>query len=261
MNNNNTKFNKINKLLLFIDVIIICLSLISAWLIRSRFEFFYYGFQKFTILFPWVLLSRLFCHYFFGIYSFSNVSLNNRDLFRLIKYNLIPSIILLVMRLIEPIDDMLRMPFSMIAMEYIFTVIGYIFFRLFLNTLKLDKYSTEGYHRRVILWGEVRDLDVKVNMGKLLSEQNVEILGIINANPLYWNTEYRDIRIFGNEDEIVTLSAANKEISTLVFMNNFELTKRQKKKIFDQIKSLNMDFGLITNNVYETKSWAWFEKI
>ena len=253
----NKVLSKSGKILFILDTMIIVIALFSAWLIRAQFEYFLYGMKKFIFLFPWVLFSRLFFHFFFELYSFNPVSLNNRDIMRIFKYNILPSIILLALRFFPGQNELIKMPLSMIAMEYIFSTVGFLVLRLMFHSKNIKKDRPRGYCRRLILWGEVREIEEKLNFDILFEEQNIEIVGILNDNPLYWNTEYKNIRVYGSADEIVVISAADDRVSGVVVLASCELTKKQKKNIKENLERFHMEFGCIENNRFIQKPVDW----
>ena len=256
----NSKDSIKGRIFILFDILIICLSLLISWLIRSQFEYFFYGISKFIFLFPWVLFSRLFFHFFFEIYSFSFATLRNNDISRIFKYNVITSLILLFFRIIRPGSDLLIMPYSMIAMEYLFSTFGFIVIRLFFYSKRNNLNKVNGYRRKIILWSEVYDIKNYINIGVLSKKYNVDIVGIINSNPLDWNNDYRNIRVFGDEKEIINISADDDTVSTIAIFSKSELTKSQKKSIIETGQKLHMDFAVIDNDLLKMKSFEWIDE-
>lgn len=248
------------KIIIVFDVIVICLALISSWLIRSQFNLFYYNIPIFSILFPWVLFSRILSQYLFGFYSLSISHLNNHDIFRVFKYNLLPSLVLVILRFISG-REQLQMPLSMIAMEYLFTTSGSLFVRLLFYNFTIKKTIPEGYKRKAILWAEVKDFREQLNLYQLRDKYNIDIKGIINDNPLFWNSSVSGIRVYGNESELPVISASDENISTVLFLNDTILNKRTKRNLMTYISSLRMEVGIISNEKFEIKSNDWIMTI
>lgn len=237
------------------DIIIISFSLMISWSIRSNFNFFFYQLQEFVFLFPWVIISRIILNIFFGIYTFSPSSLNNKDIKSIIEYNIVPTLMLLIFRILNFKNELLIMPISMIAMEYVFSTIGFIILRIILNATAVKRLEVIGYVRRIVLWAEIYELEKLINFDAI--EPNLKIEGIINQNPLFWNTDYGSIRVYGDEKELYTILSADDRISSIVFTEEMSLNKKQKKNIIEIVEKLNLDIGLIKENKFYLKTKKW----
>ncbi len=248
---NGFRISPTGRLFILFDILIIVGSLMGAWLVRSQFKWFLYDLSDFIFLFPWVLFTRFITHLFFGVYSINVVALNTRDIARIFKYNALPTVVLLVLRLAVVDYELLRMPFSMIAMEYLFTTCGFLVLRLVMHGryLKRDVHLI-GYRKRLLLWAEVDEISRGLDTRELSHNQNIEIVGILNANPLFWNTEYNNIRIFGDEKEMIKLSAADEHIAGIAFLNPKNVTKKQRAAITKMVSELYMETGRISGNKY-----------
>ena len=254
------KINSLNRVLLIaFDLLIIVFSLFAAWVIRSQFNFFVYDIRKFSYLFPWVIITRTLCHLFFELYSFSLNAFGSRDISRILKFNLLPTALLLFLRFFPKVPNTLSMPLSMIVMEYLFSTAGFIIIRLFFHSRSIKTDKVSGYIRRIILWAEVAELKEIIDLN-MLEKNGIEVKGILNANPLFWNTEYNGIRIYGGAGELPRISAEDDRISSVAILKPFDLTKRQRKELYQQADKLNMEIGIIEENNYINKDKYWLNK-
>ncbi len=240
--NGQSNRRKIQRITILIDIAIVVISLFTAWFIRSQFQLFMYDIRKFSILFPWVLISRIFFNLFFGLYSYTYTQFTQLDIIRLFKYNLVTSVVVLVLRLFSTLQ-ILSMPLSMIFMEYVFSCFGFLMLRLYIHHRMVKTGNhTIGYKRRVLLWGEL--LDIKRIIGdihKFQLDNGVKVLGILNANPFFWGTEAEKIRIFGDASQLPRLLAGNDSISTICLVNPTVIKKRTALSLQNAAKSYNLE--------------------
>jgi len=244
--------SRTGKLLLFTDVIVISASLFTAWIIRAQFQGFIYDIRRFSVLFPWVLFLRLLINFIFESYSFTFNSFTNVDITKLFKHNIVATAVLLFLRFFSPISN-LRMPLTIIFLEYIFTSFGFFVMRLIIHMIELrDNINSVGYIARVLLWGEVKDIRDTVDIKKLEEKNFIEVKGILNNNSFHWNTEYKKIRVFGNEDQLSMILANDNRISMICFVTFDFVTKSTLTKISEKAKKIRLEIGFIENNTIKT---------
>ncbi len=185
---------------IIIDALVISVSLISAFIIRSRFSFFLFSDLQLTLTLPYVILLRILTNIFFEHYSKSSMNYHVSDIISLYFHHAIPSIVFLFIRFASPLL-MFKMPISMIFAEYFFTVTWMVLTRLFYQSHYKKKYQSNSrrQYQSFLLLNEITE-KMNNNIDNIINRYNLEIIGILAPSHLLWNTDFRGIRIMGGYD-------------------------------------------------------------
>jgi FlaA1/EpsC-like NDP-sugar epimerase len=234
-----------SKIIFLLDVLSVIASLLLALAIRSQFQYYMLTPSAAIALFLLTVLLRVLAMFLFDAYSLSFRILTSSDMLRIIQINLIPSVLVLLFRLISP-SPTLRMPYSMIIFEYISTTLCFVLIRTALHNRLVKGDRTVGYKRRILLWAETADIAEQLpHLDDFCRVQRLEIRGILNANPLFWQTEYEGIRVFGDESSIRDILFSDDRISTLCFLAPEELTLNRLASIAALARDFNLETAFI----------------
>lgn len=240
-----------SKIAFLLDAVAVTLSLSIAIGVRLQFKGFFFVLSTTTALFPITLLLRILSLFLFDSYAMSFTTFLNKDLQRIILINLLPSFLLLILRLVSPIVN-LRMPISIIIIEYIATTLGFILVRTFLHSRLVARTKAVGHRKKILLWGEVADIRESIAKMRESSELNrQDLIGILSPNALYWQTEHFGLRVYGNETILKELVAADDRMCALCFLNPHELTRTAIGKIVPLLDELNMQAGIWSDTGFE----------
>ncbi|MCF7928132.1 MAG: hypothetical protein K9L68_04100 [Spirochaetales bacterium] len=167
--------------LLLADIPVIALSLFFAWIIRAQLHDFLYRIDLLMYMLPYVILIRLINNVLFEMYSFNLTSIRLRDIEAILFQNMVPSIILVLLRFFSPIPAT-RIPVIMIFSEYFITFAGMLFVRiLFVHTAdrRVRKKTGASLPSLSCLYlGSVRDY-IEMEAQSVFEKTNLSCKGII----------------------------------------------------------------------------------
>jgi FlaA1/EpsC-like NDP-sugar epimerase len=234
-----------SKITFMLDVLVIPLSLVATLAVRSQFKDFLVSLSGALAMFSLTLLFRILSLLLFDAYTLSFATFTNADMQRIILINGLPTFLLILSRFLSPIE-ILRMPISMIAMEYVTTTLAFIIIRSVMHNHMVASSRVLGHKKRIIVWSEIVDLSRQItNREEFCRSGRLEIMGILNGNPLYWQTEFRGLRVFGDENVLRDVIATDDRISMLCFIAPEELTKRRVKALIPLVEELNLQLGIV----------------
>lgn len=250
-----------SKLTFLLDVLAVMVSLSIAVVVRSRFGDYLFAFSTAIAVFSLTLFLRLLNLFLFDAYTVSFATFTNSDMQRIMRLNLLPSTIMLILRLVSPVVS-LRMPISMILIEYIGTTLGFIVIRTAMQSRLARRSPKVGHKERILLWAEVADIRDLIPDLPLFSRTNqVEILGILNSNPLFWETEYEGIRIYGDELKLRDLLAADDRIAKLCFLCPAEVSRARFAAIQPILAELNLGLAVLEAGEVRTVPLEMFREL
>jgi len=184
--------------LILADIFIIMLSMFFSWLVRRQFSLFLFDLHKFFLFLPIVLVVRLSVNRLLEHYSGRGTNFQIRDIHKLIRHNFIPTVAFLILRLTSPVSE-LRMPLTMIFIEFVGTTLGMVLWRSFLsiadsnNRSRLDFAVNAAYFTARI---------IPTRLKKVRAVPRWFVAGVFSRNRLDWNFEIDGIRTFGSPMEI-----------------------------------------------------------
>ena len=228
------------RLMMIADLITVTISLSLAYFVRAQFSFFLMDTQDLFRILPWIIGLRLGTNFFFEHYSNSLIRLDTRDLNTLLRHCLVPTIFMLFVRYFTPFQ-ILKMPISMIGLEYSFSVLGFVSSRLIMQNLFLKQAKIKAsYHVRILIYGEVQHIIEKLNLDAMMVKYQCEIIGILTSNAMHWQKEVQHVRILGDESFLPEILTADNQIAEIRLVNPEELSRRRFKRILELAKKLNM---------------------
>jgi hypothetical protein len=115
---------------MFVDAVLISLSFFVAFAVRGEFSAFTFTLKRMALVTPLLVVTRLFMNLVFEVYSRDGRSFRVQDVVTIFRALAIPSLILLLLRLFAPMPD-LRVPISMILVEYLLTSAALVLFRTY----------------------------------------------------------------------------------------------------------------------------------
>ncbi len=237
-----------SKLIFVLDVVAVMVSLTIAVAVRSHLGDYLFAFSTAIAVFSLTQFLRLLNLFLFDAYTVSFATFTNGDMQRIMRLNLLPSAVLLILRLASPVVS-LRMPISMIVIEYIGTTLGFIMIRTVMQRRLMTRSTDVGHKERILLWGEVADIrELIPDVPDFCRRNYVEIMGILNSNPLFWQTEYEGIRVYGDETKLRDLLLADDRIAAVCFLCPQELQRSRIKSISSVAEKLNLRASVIEND-------------
>ena len=237
MNSQQKQFKRTRVYVLVLDCILIFLSVLSSWTIRSKLPSFFFNIERLYVIIPYVICIRIIINSFFEHYSLSFFNLNVRDIRAVFWHNILPSLIFAVIRLASPIA-FIKMSFSMIFSEYVITVTGMVLIRLLISSQssRRTKASSAGKTRSAVIVGNLSTIAKEINLEILEEKCNLSIYAILTQNTIDWNTDFKGIRVFGGYDTMGSLVSESQHISVVLicgYHNN-----KQKIEILNQCRDL-----------------------
>ena len=211
--------DRMSKWIAVADTTAIILSFTFSLAIRSQFNAYLVRPIDIIVLLPWLILLRVVTNVVFEHYTLNVSNFTPKDFSELFAHNLLPSAVMAVLRLVHGVP-FLQLPFSVIAMEYIFTCFGFMIVRL--TALRLTAHGVAAvarYRPHVLLWGGVREILDGKFLEHIQSRDEVRVVGILSPNALDWDTEAHRTRVYGDEQFLWRLLSVDETISSICFGN------------------------------------------
>ena len=222
----------------FIDIFIFIFSYFVAFFIRFEGIPDPMYLKQLLILFPYVALVRLLCFYIFSIYSIVWRYISIIDAISIFKASFPVTAILFLGRIALPIKfPLLRLPLSVIALEFLLVLIGTLGVRIirrfaseFSERERLENKSVTFKKKRTLLIGAGNAGNVVIKELKQRTDLGVEVKGFIDDDPRKYNTVIQGVKVLGNtthlpeivnklkiDEAIITIAnASSKDIRRIV---------------------------------------------
>jgi len=179
------------------DVATIILSLFIAWILRSRFPDMLFDMSRVLLFVPYVVGLRILSNGILEHYQLSYANLHFADIGRLYVHQLFPSAIFLILRFASPIP-IIRMPLSMIAIEYALSASAMSLVRVLVVSAELKRARVEKTSRVLngVLFGHVSRFRHSSILPADSNGDYWRIAGIISPDHLDAGLDHQGIRVF-----------------------------------------------------------------
>jgi hypothetical protein len=239
-------------LLLLGDATVFSISLFIAWFIRSRLDAvlseLLFGFSSIALVLPWLIVIRVLSSFLLDLYSVRLGRLRVVDISRLFIVYLIPTVIFALFRVLSPIE-LLRLPFSIIFMEYVFSVFGSVVIRLLYIDIQYRIASNHSPHiRHAILYGDINE--ISTDLIKRF-ERHIILHGIISPNPMQWEQVHFGITVLGNSAAVYSAMKYDNSISSIIIIGHSDLTEKRRQELLDIASRLSLDVYDMNEDVLE----------
>ncbi len=234
------KLSRTGFAVLILDIIIILISLLLSWAVRSKFPYFYFKLSSIIIVFPYVALSRIIINLFFENYTLSYLNFQINDVINIFKHNIIPTVLFALIRIFSPFE-VTRMPFGIILSEYMITSIGFILLRAAVYNINIERNTQkiEDNAREVILIMGVENLQDNLDVTFLSKKYNITIVGILTQSIIDIDLDYSGIRIIGEIEDLERILTQYPDLDFLV-MGNRDLASGELNAVIEQCKKKNI---------------------
>ncbi|MQY76141.1 MAG: hypothetical protein GH155_00750 [Spirochaeta sp.] len=199
------------------DMLIIALSLVSAWGIRSSFKNLLFDLDRLLFILPYFIFTRITANLILEDYRLSFYNFQSPDLSRILWHNGFPTILFLTLRYFTHFAPV-RIPTSIILAEYVLTFAGMVLVRLLILRRVQGRAVRLAAHRkkRVIFYGNTRELDSESAATLFGANTGLEVVNIFSPDRLQWNLDYQGVRIGGGIRELKKYIASDNTINSLV---------------------------------------------
>ena len=169
------------------------------------------------------------------------------DISRIFFFYLIPTAVFIFLRLYST-NMFLRLPFSMIIIEYMTSVFGSVFIRLLYIDIQYS-YSkrVSRYVNHLLVYGD-KNLLYRVPIIDRVNNDLLHVYGIISPNPMQWEDSYNNIPILGGINSIVKAMKYDNSISGILVVAPEELTCNEEEKIRMITDDLNLNLYFMKDN-------------
>ena len=199
------------------DILIISLSLVSAWGIRSSFKNMLFDLDRLLFILPYFIFTRITVNLILEDYRLSFYNFQSPDLSRILWHNGLPTILFLTLRYFTHFAPV-RIPTSIILAEYALTFAGMVLVRLLiLKIVQSRAVRLAAYRRkRVIFYGTTKELDSESLTTLFSGNTGIEVVNIFSPDRLQWNLDYQGVRIGGGIRELKKYIALDSTINSLI---------------------------------------------
>jgi FlaA1/EpsC-like NDP-sugar epimerase len=199
---------KINQFL--IDIFIFIFSYFLAFMIRFEGIPASINLKQLLILFPSIALARVLSFYIFSIYSIVWRYISIADAISITKASIPVTAILFLGRLILPSRlSILRLPLSIIALEFLLVLIGTLGIRMIRRLVyelsEMEKFGDKvgkPEKKRTLLIGAGNAGNMVIKELKQRRDLGIEVAGFIDDDPKKLNTVIQGVKVFGNTDQL-----------------------------------------------------------
>jgi len=199
--------NKVNQV--FLDIFVFLFAFFSSYFIR--FEGIPPGnnLRQLLILFPYIVLARILLFRIFSVYSIVWKYISINDAIIIFKASSPITVLLLLGRILLPDElSLLRIPFSVIALEILLVLIGASGIRMLRRLIhelsRRETFSTHdnGKIMRVLLIGAGDAGNLAAKELKQRLDLGLNVVGFVDDDSLKFNTVIQGIKVLGNTARI-----------------------------------------------------------
>jgi len=199
---------KINQFL--IDILIFIFSYFLAFIIRFEGIPDSINLKQLLILFPYIALARVLFFYIFSIYSIVLRYISITDAISITKASIPVTAILFLGRLFLPNRlSILRLPLSVIALEFLLVLIGTLGIRmirrLIYESSEMEKFEGKVEKRekkRILLIGAGNAGNMVIKELKQRKDLGMQVAGFIDDDPKKLNIAIQGVKVLGNTDQL-----------------------------------------------------------
>jgi len=201
-------FKKANQFIL--DLFIFIFSFFLSYIIR--FEGIPPGlyFKQILFLFPYIALVRILSFFFFSIYSIVWRYVSIVDAYSILKATLPVSLVLYLGRVVLPEKlSLLRLPLSVIALEFMFVLTGTLGIRmtrrLYSEMSERERLGNNKLSKRkkhVLLVGAGNAGNMVIKELKQRTDLGFEVIGFVDDDPKKFNSVIQGVKVLGNTAQI-----------------------------------------------------------
>jgi FlaA1/EpsC-like NDP-sugar epimerase len=80
------------------------------------------------------------------------------------------------------------------------------------------------------------------------NREHVDVVGLITQNPLYWESRYGTVRVYGNHESLVSLVHDDDRISVVLFVAPERLTWSKLQYFAERIDKLRLTPAVIDDS-------------
>jgi FlaA1/EpsC-like NDP-sugar epimerase len=199
---------KINQFL--IDIFIFIFSYFLSFIIRFEGIPDAINLKQLLILFPCIALARVLSFYIFSIYSIVWRYISIFDAISIAKASIPVTAILFLGRLFLPSRlSILRLPLSVIALEFLFVLLGTLGIRMIRRLVyelsEMEKFEGKvgkPENKRTLLIGAGNAGNMVIKELKQRKDLGIEVAGFIDDDPKKLNSVIQGVKVLGNTDQL-----------------------------------------------------------
>jgi FlaA1/EpsC-like NDP-sugar epimerase len=193
-----------------IDIFIFIFSYFAAFFIRFEGIPDPINLKQLLILFPYVALARLLCFYFFSIYSIVWRYISIIDVISIFKALFPVTTILFLGRIFLPNKfPLLKLPLSVIALEFLLVLIGTLGVRMIRRLtselserVRLEDKGGSLKKKRTLLIGAGDAGNMVIKELRQRKDLAIEVEGFVDDDPRKFNTVIQGAKVLGNTAQI-----------------------------------------------------------
>ncbi len=188
------------------------------------------GFAKqLWVCLPWVVGARLLVTWKVGVYSVASEYFSLPDVLAIGQAQVLPTVVLLGLRFFYPFQRYaiwLRLPLTIIALEFLLSLGGLVSVRVFLRTrreaARNGQSPTKTERKRVLLYGAG---SAGISFLKQLNQDHkAEVVGFIDDDPSKVNRSIAGLKVHGNGEALHRLVALHHVQEVIITIANCSRT-------------------------------------
>jgi FlaA1/EpsC-like NDP-sugar epimerase len=233
-----------------IDILLFLISFIFAYVIRfeGRPEPTYL--KQLLVLFPYVVLARLLCFYIFSIYSIVWRYISIRDVLGIAIASFPVTALFFLGRILLPSRlSLLKVPLSVIALEYLLAMFGTLGVRmarrLIVEFAMREKYEAKGkvLERRTLLVGAGDAGNMVVKELKQRTDLGIIVVGFIDDDPQKFRTTIQGVKVLGSTSQIANIARRHDIDEAIITIAN--ASSKEIRRIVDICETTKIKVNII----------------
>ncbi len=250
----------------FIDIAIFVLSVYSAFFIRFEGIPDPENLKQLLVFFTFISLARVVSFYLFTVYSIAWRYISIRDVMTIVQASLPVSLLLLIGRMFLPVRlQLFRIPYSIIALEFMFALLGTLSARMSRRLLhenseraQFEESGIVPKRKKVLLVGAGNAGNLIIRELRSRPDLGLDVLGFIDDDPKKLHSEIQKIEVLGDSNqipEIVSRLAIDEVIITIANASSKDIRRIVdiSKRTAVKIKIVPGLFEMLDDNITLTK--------
>lgn len=241
-------FSKVNQVLL--DIFVFLLAVFSSYFIR--FEGIPGGnnLRQLLILFPYIVIARILSFHIFSVYSIVWRYISINDAILIFKASYPITVLLFLGRIFLPEElSLLRIPFSVITLEFLLVLIGSSGIRMLRRSIhelsRRESLSTQNNNKmiRVLLIGAGDAGNLAAKELKQRLDLGLDVVGFVDDDPLKFNTVIQGIKVLGNTTRIPEIVKNHNIDEAIITIAN--ASSKDIRRIVDVCKGMKIRVKIV----------------
>jgi FlaA1/EpsC-like NDP-sugar epimerase len=207
----------------------LCLaSVMLAYLVRFNFHIPENETSRFSVVFPLIIGTRILLFLLFRTYAGIIRYTSTRDAIRIFLSVTTGSLLFSVYNGVSyAFYDIFIIPFSILIIDYLFTVFAMISLRILVKTLYMEITNPSRYKRDVIIYGAGESGVITKRTLDRDAGSKYRVIAFLDDDPRKWGKRLEGVGIYNPEKDLADLLRANSVAHVIISIQQLPAARRQ----------------------------------